>query len=211
MSSTEKLIETISQVSEGVEPGPTPYGIFLRWMGGSAVYIAIMVFISEIRPDIIACLHNYLYRAEIVSLLAVLLTSGLSASLLSYPDIYQRKYLLYLPLIALAAFFYVLYLEWQMEAPDTPDPGHGFQCLFCITLFSTFSIIWLTIVLRKQAVTHYYAAGLAVFLASYSIGCLTLRLTEAVDSVSHLVEWHYLPMLGFSLIGVVIGKKLLRW
>jgi hypothetical protein len=43
------------------------------------------------------------------------------------------------------------------------------------------------------------------------VGALWESLHEQTDSIIHVVEWHYLPMIGFGIIGMWLGKKALKW
>jgi len=65
--------------------------------------------------------------------------------------------------------------------------------------------------LRKGASVRPLRAGSFAVLAASGLGCLTLRLSEANDSLVHLVDWHYLPTLLFAVIGALVGRYLLRW
>jgi len=38
-----------------------------------------------------------------------------------------------------------------------------------------------------------------------------LRLYEQTDSIMHVIEWHYLPMIVFGIIGMWLGKTALKW
>jgi len=70
---------------------------------------------------------------------------------------------------------------------------------------------WAFYSLRKLASTHYRLAGSAALLSAFSVGALWLRLHEQTDSITHLVEWHYLPMLALGLAGLWLGKLVLKW
>jgi hypothetical protein len=48
-------------------------------------------------------------------------------------------------------------------------------------------------------------------LSAFSVGALWLRLHELNDSISHVVTWHYLPMLAAGAIGLWLGRRLLKW
>ena len=65
--------------------------------------------------------------------------------------------------------------------------------------------------MRKFASTHYHLAGAIALLSAFSVGALWLRLHEVNDSIVHVVEWHYLPMLAVGFIGLWLGKLLLKW
>ena len=50
---------------------------------------------------------------------------------------------------------------------------------------------------------------LVSLLSAFSVGAL--RLHEVNNSVIHLIQRHYLPMLVFGLIGLWLGRVLLKW
>ena len=65
--------------------------------------------------------------------------------------------------------------------------------------------------MRKYASTHYRLAGSVALLSAFSVGALWLRLHEVNDSIVHVIEWHYLPMLVIGLIGLGLGQRVLKW
>jgi hypothetical protein len=50
--------------------------------------------------------------------------------------------------------------------------------------------------------THYRLAGSVALLSAFSVGALWLRLHEANDSIVHVIEWHYLPILAIGIAGL---------
>ncbi len=207
---TVNLIEALSQAGQA-KTSRSPLGIFLRWILASALSTGFMVIIFGVQVDLTKELQSPQFIREVILLVAIIITSGLSAAFLSYPDIMQKKWIIYLPIMPILGFAYTLYIALMNESPEVVQPGHGVECVLCITAFSLVSGVWMMAVLRKQAVTHYYLAGGISLIAASSIGALTFRICEPTDSVVHLVQWHYLPILGFGLIGLIFGRKLLRW
>jgi hypothetical protein len=65
--------------------------------------------------------------------------------------------------------------------------------------------------MRNFASTHYRWAGSIAILSAFSVGALWLRLQEVNDSIVHVIEWHYLPMLAVGVVGLWLGKWLLKW
>ena len=70
---------------------------------------------------------------------------------------------------------------------------------------------WMLYVMRSLASTHPHLAGSIALLSAFSIGALSLRLSEQTDSIMHVMQWHYLPMIAVGLIGLGLGKLLLKW
>ena len=211
MASVDELINSLTEKAVPTRPAATPFMLFLKWSAYAVVYIAVLLFFFGLRDDIRTQLHFSLFRFEIGSLMGILLTSLLSATTLSFPDMHQKNFIAGLPLIPLILFVNVLYAQWLNDVPPAALPDHDVICLLCISMFSVLPAAIIIQVLRQQATTHYYATGSVALLAASSLGCLTLRLSEKTDSILHLVEWHYLPMIGFSLLGLWLGRRYLKW
>jgi hypothetical protein len=222
MASVDELITSLTETAAPTRPAAGPFILFLRWSAYAVLYIAILLFFFGFRDDIRDQLnYNSLFRFEIGALASLLIASLLSASTLSFPDMHQKELIVWLPVLPLLCFIDVLYASWLIEVqstpwmgdtrPRAPLPDHDIICLLCITLFSVLPAAVMIRALRQQATTHYYAAGGIALLASSSLGCLTLRLSEKTNSIPHLVEWHYLPMAGFSLLGLWLGRRYLKW
>lgn len=210
MTELDALIASLAESAQPVRPAPHPLRLCLRWSAGAFIYIALASLMLGWRADLAARLHSPLFLAELGLLAAVMVSTLLAAALLSFPDLHQKARLAWLPLPALALFAAFLFTSFT-DSPALPPPPHGMECLTCITLLATAPAAWVMHVLRRQASTHYRLAGSLALLASASIGGLTLRLSENTDSVAHLIQWHYLPLAGFGVAGLALGRKFLKW
>ncbi len=208
---TENLIATLANTMEPVTRAAPPLVLFLKWFCCALIYLALLTFIWPPRPDIALKLHSPLYLAEVVALIMVMISSGLSATALSFPDLHQKRWLVFAPVIPILLFVTVLAIEWLADNPPAPAPVHSFECLQCIILLTILPAAGMLYMLRKQASIHYYLAGGIALIAASSVGCLTLRIAENTDCIYHLITWHYLPMIGFGIIGIWLGRKFLKW
>ncbi|MBX9725701.1 MAG: DUF1109 domain-containing protein, partial [Rickettsiales bacterium] len=136
---------------------------------------------------------------------------ALSAALLSYPDLYQSKRIAYLPIAAFLLFAGVVLSAFIGEGRGMEMHPAEFLCTAFITLYSLPPAVWLFYAIRKFASTHFALAGSVAVLTSFSIGALVQRIVEMTDSVAHVLTYHYLPMFAVALIGLLLGRKLLRW
>lgn len=210
MINTEKLIEGLSKEKVDCKPKVTPARIFWKWLLVSLIYVAVILCIFGFRDDLGDKMREGLFLAEIFTLSAITISMAFAAAIYSFPDLYQSKYALYIPPIALFSFILTIILVY-LEKSDIPLPAHSFVCFFCITMFSIVPAAWLFVLLHRQATVHPKMAGFTALMAACSIGALTLRLSEKTDSIDHIIFWHYLPMVGYSLIGMWLGKKNLKW
>ncbi len=211
MKDIEQLVAELADGAAAVRPATHPYWLGLKWMGAAAVYLAVSLAISGLRPDLARALHQPWYIAEIIALLLIFVTTTFSAALLAFPDLHQKRGLAYSPAAIFVLFLLVMLSAWRADDPPAPLPVHSYMCTFSIILVSLLPMAWTLFAMRKFASTHYQLAGAIALLSAFSVGALWLRLHEVNDSVVHVIEWHYLPMLVFGLAGLWLGKLLLKW
>jgi len=152
-----------------------------------------------------------LFDAGLVMLLLVFISATLSAAVLAFPDLHQMRKTAWSPALVFALFIITLLLAWHADTPPAPLPVHSFECTASITLFALLPATWTFISLRSFATTHSHWAGSVALLSAFSVGAIWLRLHEINDSITHVVVWHYLPMLVIGLLGWWLGKRLLKW
>jgi hypothetical protein len=211
MENVDELIDKLARDGAAVKPAHHPVVLSLEWITVAVFYIAVALMISGIRSDLMVKLHEIWFAAEIASLVAIFITTSLSAALLSFPDLHQMRRVVLAPSITFAAFAVVMYFAWHADTPPSPLPIHSFECTLSITTLAILPAVWILYVMRKFASTHLYWAGSVALLFAFSIGALWLRLYEQTDSIKHVIEWHYLPMIAFGIIGLWLGKIMLKW
>jgi|CXWL01.1.fsa_nt_gi hypothetical protein len=210
MPSTEQLIENLSHGLQPVKATACPYKLFIKWFGFVLLYTVLILLISGLRVDISEKLASPLFVAEIIMLVLLMVSTSLLAAFLSFPDICQKNCPLLFSIPPLL-FFGVLTAEYIGDKPPIGNVVHGIECLLCITVFAIIPSFVIFKLLSKQATTHCYLAGMVSLLSASSIGAIILRLSEDYDSISHLIKWHYLPVIGLSLLGLWLGRKILKW
>jgi len=211
MEKLDDLIDRLAQDTAAVKVAPHPYMLSLKWMGWALAYLILSLMLSGLRPDWMLKLHQPWFVAEIVALACIFVSTSVSAALLSFPDLHQMRRLAFAPVVTFALFVLVMLLAWQADNPPAPLPVHSFECSISITLFSLLPAAWTFYAMRKFASTHYHWAGSIALLSAFSVGALWLRLHEINDSIMHVVEWHYLPMMAGGIAGLWLGKKILKW
>lgn len=207
----EELVESLADEAGTVKPAPHPLRLSLAWIVAAAVYLATALALSGLRPDLLQKLHNPWFVAELACLLGIFVATAVSAALLVFPDLHQQRALAWSPAGLFAVFPVVLYLAWHADNPPAPLPVHSYQCTVDIALVMLLPAAWTLYAMRHSASTHYRLAGAIALLSAFSVGSLWLRLHEANDSVLHVIQWHYLPMLGLGLLGLWLGQRLLKW
>lgn len=215
MTDIETLIAQLSSEAASPTPIRAPGYWVTRLLAVLGVYGVATQLCLGLRPDLFLQMTRPFFAAEIALLVALLLASAVASVLAMYPDAYQKPKLLKLPyyvflmLLGLVLFQLAMPLDVGMVMPL---PGtHGMECALCIGSVALVPSALIFALLRKGASVRQFQAGSFAVLAASSIGCLTLRLAEANDSMMHLVSWHYGPTLLFAALGACIGKILLKW
>ncbi len=211
MTNIDDLVAQLAQEAKAITPAPHPFRLSLQWVGAAAIYLALSLALSGLRADWVERLHNPWFVAEIAALLGIFIVTSLSAALLAFPDLHQKRHLAYAPILPVLLFVAVMFLAWRADTPPSPLPVHRFECTLSILLMMLLPAGWTFYSMRKYASTHYRLAGSVALLSAFSVGALWLRLHEATNSIAHVVEWHYLPMLAIGLLGWSLGRWVLKW
>lgn len=211
MGNLDELISKLAQDAPPVKPAPHPVVLSIEWMTVAVGYLGVALMFSGLRPDLMLKLQEPWFAAEIAALAGIFVATCLSAALLSFPDLHQMRRVALAPALTFTLFVLVIFFAWHADNPPAPLPIHSFQCTLSITLLSVLPAAWIFYVMRKFASTHHHWAGSIALLSAFSVGALWLRLYEPNDSIMHVIQWHYLPMIFIGLFGMWLGKTVLRW
>jgi hypothetical protein len=211
MNNIEQLVATLSSDMQPVKSAPHPFMLSLQWATAAALYLIVTLALTGLRPDWRTSFVEPWFIAEIGMLFALFIVTSLSAALLAFPDLHQKRLLAFAPVVPATLLLAVLFLAWRADSPPAALPEHSIECTCSILLTMLLPALWTFYSLRRYASTHYRLAGSIALLCAFSVGALWLRLHEVNDSIAHVVEWHYLPMLGVGLVGLWLGHRLLKW
>jgi len=211
MTDIDRLVEELARDTAPVRPAPHPFRVSLQWLAGAAAYVAVSLLVSGPRPDLAAKLHQPWFVAELLSLLLLVITSALSAALLAFPDLHQKRPAAFAPIGSFVLFVAVLFFAWRADTPPAPLPLHSIECTLSIALLAVLPAAAAFIAMRRFASTHPRFAGSTALLFAFGVSALWLRLHEVNDSVLHVIDWHYLPMLAAGMAGLAVGRRFLRW
>ena len=211
MDNIEQLIAGLSKDVQALKPAPRPWLLSLKWLAVAIAYLVVSLAFSGVRPDILTEFHKPWFVAEIVLLAGIFVSTALSAAVLAFPDLHQQRRTAFAPVWMFALFALVMLFAWLADNPPSPLPMHSFECTISILLFSLLPSAGIFYAMRQFASTHLHLSGVVAVLFAFSTGALWLRLHEQTDSIIHLIEWHYLPMIAVAAVGWWLGKKILKW
>lgn len=211
MKDFEQLVAELADEASMVKPAPHPYLLSVKLVCAAILYLTVSLAVSGVRHDWVQAISRPWFVAELLALFMIFIAASLSASLLSFPDLHQKRGQAFSPLWMFALFLVVVFFAWRADSPAAALPEHTIECTSCIVLMALLPTAWTFYVMRNYASTHGHWAGSVAVLGAFSLGALWLRLQEANDSILHVIEWHYLPMLAFAVVGLWMGKWLLKW
>lgn len=207
---TDDLIENLSAELKPVKCLCHPLLRFAPAVIIGAIYLAIVVHVLGMRPDMPEKYQDLHFLFEVGLMLLVSVSSALSAIWLSIPDARGLRWLGAVPLSLFAAFVLwsglraytegEFHLEWQW--------GH---CLESAMLMTAVPAAAMVMLMRRGATTQPFMMALMIILAVTGIGYVGLRFTCMMDTVAHTAHYHLLP---FTVLGVLLGllaKRLFRW
>ena len=211
MTDTEKLIASIVHEATPIKSATHPFVLSAKWLAGMVAYVGLYLMVVGVRPDLLLKFQAPLFVGETGLLAGIVVATCLSAALLSFPDVHQKRLLAFAPVVMSMLFVWVLCMAWYADNPATHPPVHNMKCTISIALLALLPAVWMFYTMRGFASTHPYSAGSVALLAAFGIGALSLRLAEPTDSIMHVMLWHYLPMLSVAILGLWLGKKFLKW
>ncbi len=209
--------QLISRLAEQPAPrcvGTCPFRMISQWLGVTFGGILIMMAVLGLRPDLSLRLAEPLFVAEITVLFFLLLSSGLSACWLAFPDQRQQPWLVKLPLLPVAV--YATLIAYRLAVPEATaaaplEKDNDIDCALCITGMAIVPAITMLLLVRRCATTVPRLTGAVALLAAATSGHLMLKFVEANDSLPHFAVSHLLPILLLCGIGFMLGKKILAW
>ncbi len=207
---TEQLIARLADTAEPLR-AVRLRTLSLRWIGGFVAYAALLIAITGVAENFAAAFTHPLFAIELALLGALVISAVFASAILAFPDRYQRSRFVWLPFVLAIALIALLVVDFNRAPIQMPPLGHGYECLSCISLYALLPGAWLLFQLRTLASTHAGMAGAMALISSFSMGALALRVKESTDDVAHVLVWHYLPTLLVAALGVVLGRRLLKW
>lgn len=211
---TERLIQLLSD--EGPKkPMLHPMIQTLLWLFAMFLYILLFAGYTGLRPDFAEKFFNANYFIELLLLIGIGVSSAWTAFCLARPDGHQ------IPGLKLISFMFVLL--WiviafsgtlnQINSQEIIQSMSlkQFDCPAHIALFSLPPGIALFLFIRTGVTTQFYWAGAMATLSVTSMGYLLMRIIEPNDNPAHLIIWHALPIIAISLLGIMMGKLVLKW
>lgn len=206
----ESLIDQLATEDKCFKP-ICPYRRISAWLILSVAYIVAVIAYLGPKVDIIENLQSASFLFEMGIAIAILITSAMASSWLSFPDSLQRNWMKIIAVTLFSIFLFWIGANIIEEGVDSisffylPSCSRG----LAIEVLPFIALIFLTV--RGRTTQPYWSMAMNVMAVS-ALGWIGLRLTCSMyDSMTYGFINYLLP---FSVLGVGIGffaRKLFKW
>ena len=209
---TDQLIEILSRNVEPVKPGHLQKTLVWALLAGGVGAFGVMLGTVGLRPDGLP--HLEFLSLRLVFTFSLIAIGAASLARLIRPGQRAGKLaaLTVLPfLVMIAGGAIAIGFGGPMAWGRMLFGMNWMTCLLCIPLFAVPPFIALIWFLRDGAPTSLRLTGAIAGLLAGALGATAYAFHCPDDSVPFIVFW-YVSMIGLcSLVGALLGPKLLRW
>jgi hypothetical protein len=211
---TNRLIDILSTNLEPVKPGQIGKTLASALIIGGVVAFCLMLATVGLRPDIASGRSLGFLALKLLFTLSLICTGAASLFRLMHPGRDSRKPFVLL-LLAFAALVVAGLAALAIREPAAWSGmvfGMGWlSCLVCIPLFAIIPFAALIWALRNGAPTNLKHTGAVAGLLAGSLGAAAYAFHCPGDSLPFIAIWYGTPIAASTLIGALLGPRLLRW
>lgn len=208
---TDKLIGSLSRDLKPVKPLAPPLRRTAVFTACAMLAALVLVLAAGAREDAAHVLHSPRFIAENTLMFLSGALAAFAAFHLSVPDTKIRKPVLVALLLATTAWL-VLSLSCCGDLQNHGSHLHpGFHCLRDLAAIAVLPLVAAFILLNRAAPVWSGWAGYGMVLSVASFAAIGMRFLCEEDSSTHLLLWHYAPVLFLAVIGIFLGKTLVKW
>ncbi|MGM0422157.1 MAG: NrsF family protein [Pseudomonadota bacterium] len=211
----KKLIDDLTKDLKPVKPTRCCLTRLCLWLPVMLFFILGFVYFEGLRTDVESLLTPSFMLESLLLFLSGLL-AAMAAFKLSIPDTRLR-----LPVIILLTIPTFIWLGLNVYSyimstgsnivTEVHNHDRFLNEVFLLIFMVTLPAAVLFYLIAKAAPTFRAWAAYAIILATASFGAIAVRMICGFDGYAHLFIYHFLPVIGLSVLGLVLGRFLLRW
>ena len=210
---TERLIRDLASAARPVRPLTRPWTRAAVWTALAAPWIAAIVVVMSVRPDLSAKLADPRFVVEQAATLATGITAAAAAFATTIPG-YRRSIVL-LPALPLAIWLGSLgqscLATLVVLGPHGLALRPGWLCLPAIALTGALPALAMMVMLRRGApLFPHLSVGLGA-LAAAGLGNFGLRLFHPQDSSLMVLVWQFGSVFLLTALATCAGRHVLSW
>lgn len=210
---TEDLIRTLAKNAMPVKRLPHPAWRTVMWMMISLSYVAAVLWLVGVRPDLSEKLSDQRYLIEVGAALLTSMMAAAAAFCAGCPGrpLWER----FAPFPFMAVWLTSLgegcWRQWLQSGPDGLHLQVDLTCFQSITAVGIVPAIVILVMIRRGApIAPMSTTGLAV-LASTALGAAALRIFHTQDMSLMLLVWQFGTVALLALLGFLAGNFVLQW
>ena len=215
---TSDVIQTLSNDLKNNKPD-NPVSVqkyLLFWLSSAIVLIIAAIYVLPWRDD----LNDRLQQFEFWGLASLWAASAIIPAIIAYLSIFPARLDSYRLLKKIAFVPFAMIIAYAIYEFPTQNLSHAWYrerhfynggCGAVIFAVGLIHALFLGAWLRRGASTHPIQTGA---LAAFSTGAFTSAIVLFAcpnENSIHVFLWHVLPLLGLTVLGSVLSRKLLRW
>lgn len=210
---TEDLIRSLAAEATTIRPLRPPWVRVAVWLALAAPYVAAVVFMMSVRPDLPDKLSDVRFVVEQAAALITALTAAFAAFALTIPGRSHR--LAFLPLVPFAVWLGALgqgcvdawFRFGQAGLSLRPD----WACFPGIVVVGAVPGILMVVMLRRGAPLRPHLATALGALAVAALGDFGLRLFHSQDASVMVLVWQFGSVVVLAFLAGLIGDRVLGW
>jgi hypothetical protein len=210
---TEELIRTLTADCPPVQPLPHPGWRAVAWFAISLAYVAVLVGLIGLRPDIYAKLSDWRFVTEVGAALLTSMMAAAGAFCAGCPGrpIWERFAPVPFAVVWLGALGAGCWHDWLVSGSAglavRPDP----MCLPVIFGISVVPTILILAMIRRGApIAPFSTMGLAA-LAAGALAAAALRLFHVENASIMVLVWQFGSVVVLTALEALFGRFFLRW
>ncbi len=210
---TDKLMQQMVEGLRPVRPLRAPIIRLLFWLMLSLPWVAAVVFVMGIRPDIGARLSDWRWLIEQGAALATALMAAMAAFCAGVPG--RPRWEHFMPLIPLGIWLGVLgqgsVQEWNSSESISLIFHQDWQCLPGIIFVGAGPAAVITVMVRRGFPCAPMMTPALAALASGGLAEVGLRLFHPEAASLMVLVWQAGTVFGLAVLMGLFGRKLMRF
>ena len=208
----ENLIEKLANDKNRPEKLSSPAKRFLKWMALAFFYLSVALTAIGIRIDSTEFMRSPFLILETLTLIFLALSSAFSVFILSVPgsQFNSKKKVTLFPLLFWVLLITLKFIQTK-EFNLTFKSILGFACINEILFVGVPVSLLLFFMVKKASPTSLMWSGWLAAISGVSLAGVGLQFTCSNRDILHIAISHLGPILTIGLIGILVGKKFLKW
>lgn len=202
--------ELIRNLSDDLKPVQvfkvSQWHLFICLTAGFFSLLAGVALVG-VRTDLFSALQSPAFYIETFLLIALAFFSTATSLQMAVPHFSKTRSV---PLVLVTLAAWILYAVYKLLTVPFLPLDNGTRCLSQIVLGSLIPAAFIFFIAFKGAALKRARLGASVLIAAAAYGALMAEFSCAVCDPLHFLTWHVIPVIGLCLLGLWVGRLVLR-